>query len=300
MKVVSLYRYPVKGLSPEKLPSVQLTAGAGFPLDRVYALLRTQAAFDPAAPAWLPKANFVMLMLHEQVAALQTRYSAQDGQLRIRTPQGHERTFALNNSAERAALEQFFLEFLPKRLTAAPRLVEADGHQFTDKAEKYVSLINLASVRELEKRWGQALDPLRFRANIYIDGAPPFAELEWVNRSVTLGGVFARVEQRNGRCAATNVNPQTGVRDRDVPGKLRAEFGHKDLGVYLRIAGTGWLREGDAVEIGADGGARRNTPGNVAQAGDKAAQGLICSACYYLFDPRTLNAAWSGTQDLPE
>lgn len=300
MKIASLYRYPIKGLSPEKLSSVQLTAGTGFPLDRKYALLRTEAAFDPAAPVWLPKANFVMLMLHEQVAALQTGYSAQGDQLRIRTPQGHARTFALNDTTERAALEQFFLEFLPKRLTAAPRLVEADGHQFTDKVQKYVSLINLASVRALEKRWGQALDPLRFRANIYIDGATAFDELEWVGRTVKLGGVVARVEQRNGRCAATNVNPQTGVRDRDVPGKLRAEFGHKDLGVYLRIAEPGLLCEGATVEIGADGGARQKTPGDVAHAGGKAAQGLICSACYYLFDPRTLNAAWSGTQDLPD
>ena len=47
MNGASLYRYPVKGLSPEKLSSVQLTEGMGFPLDRRYALLRAEAAFDP-------------------------------------------------------------------------------------------------------------------------------------------------------------------------------------------------------------------------------------------------------------
>jgi uncharacterized protein YcbX/rubredoxin len=299
MKVARLYRYPVKGLSPEQLSSVRLAAGAGFPLDRRYALLRTEAGFDPAAPVWLPKANFVMLMLHEQVAGLRTRYSAQGEQLSIRTPAGHERTFALNDGAERAALEQFFLEFLPKRLTAAPRLVEADGHQFTDKAEKYVSLINLASVRELEERWGQALDPLRFRANIYIDGAAPFAELEWVGREIGFGHALAEVMQRNGRCAATNVNPQTGVRDRDVPGKLRAEFGHKDLGVYLKITQSGLLKTGDAVVIEP---VMRNA-GQAAGSGKpvtKDSKQLICTACYYLFDPRKLNAAWATPQDLPE
>jgi GntR family transcriptional regulator / MocR family aminotransferase len=297
MIVASLYRYPVKGLSPEKLPSVQLTAGMGFPLDRKYALLRTEAAFDPAAPAWLPKANFVMLMLHEQVAALQTRYSAQGGRLQIRTPEGHERMFALNDGAQRAALEKFFLEFLPKRLTAAPRLVEADGHQFTDKAEKYVSLINLASVRELEKRWGEALDPLRFRANIYIDGAAPFTELDWVRQEIRFGRAIAVVMQRNGRCAATNVNPQTGVRDRDVPGKLRAEFGHKDLGIYLKITEPGLLSTGDTAEVEPVFRERRQVARGAAP--DNTNQ-LICSACYYLFDPRTLNAAWTTPQDLPE
>lgn len=297
MKIDSLYRYPVKGLSPEKLSSVQLDAGNGFPLDRKYALLRTEAAFDAASPVWLAKANFVMLMLHEQVAALQTRYSEIGDQLRIRTPAGHERTFALNDPAQRAALEQFFLDFLPKRLSAAPRLVEARGHQFTDKAEKYVSLINLASVRELEKRWGQALDPLRFRANIYIDDAEPFAELDWVGREIWFGRVFAQVIERNGRCAATNVNPRTGVRDRDVPGKLRAEFGHKDLGIYLKITQSGMLVPGDPVEIEP---VIRESRASARAAMPVDANQWACTACYYLFDPRTLNATWASPKDLPE
>ncbi len=299
MKVANLYRYPVKGLSPERLSSVHLVAAAGFPLDRKYALLRTDAGFDPAAPVWLPKANFVMLMLHEQVAGLRTRYSAEGEQLSIRTPEGHEREFSLGSHSDRAALGRFFLEFLPKRQTAPPRVVEADAHQFTDKAEKYVSLINLASVRELEKHWGEALDPLRFRANIYIDGTAPFAELDWVGREIGFGHALAEVMQRNGRCAATNVNPQTGVRDRDVPGKLRAMFGHKDLGVYLKIIRAGLLSTGDPVVIdpvmrqyGQAASTNKPIPTD--------SNPLICTACYYLFDPRKLNAAWTKPQDLPE
>jgi len=301
MKVASLYRYPVKGLSPEQLASAPLAAGSGFPLDRKYALLRTEAAFDPAASAWLPKANFVMLMLHEQVAGLRTRYAAQGEQLSIRTADGHERAFPLGTPAGRAALGRFFLEFMPRRLTAEPRLVKADGHQFTDKAEKYVSLINLASVRELEKRWGESLDPLRFRANIYIDGAAPFAEMDWVGREIGFGNVFAEVMQRNGRCAATNVNPQTGVRDRDVPGRLRADFGHKEFGVYLKITQSGLLSAGDPVVI--EPVMRENREASGAAPG-KSNSGdpnqLICTACYYLFDPRKLNAAWTAPRDLPE
>jgi len=295
MRVDSLYRYPVKGLSPERLESVQVAAGEGFPLDRMYALLRTDAAFDPAAPAWLPKANFVMLMLHEQVAALKTRYTEQGRQLHIRTPDGHERSFAMNDAGDRKALGEFFLAYMPKRLNTAPRVVEAPRHQFTDKEEKFVSVINLASVRELEKRWGVSLDPLRFRANIYIDGAEPFRELDWVGREIRLGETSAEVMARNGRCAATNVNPASGVRDRDVPGKLRAEFGHKDLGVYLRVTHAGMLKKGDPVEVEPGVGADRFAASAPASGTDL----LICTACYYLFDPRQLNPAWKTAQDLP-
>jgi uncharacterized protein YcbX/rubredoxin len=287
MHIASLYRYPVKGLSPEPLEQVQVAAGKGFPLDRAYALLRTATAFDPAAPVWLPKANFVMLMLHEQLAALKTRYSVQGGELWIRTPDGRELAFALDNDAGRLALGDFLLAYLPKRLTAPPRVLAADGHQFTDKAEKFVSLINLASVRDLEERWGLSLDPLRFRANVYIDGVEPFRELDWVGREIRLGPVYAEVMQRNGRCAATNVNPKTGVRDRDIPGKLRTEFGHKDLGVYLRITEGGTLRPGNPVAV--EPAARTKSFGTQATSAT-----LICSACYYLLD-----AGMVAAQDLP-
>lgn len=296
MRIASLYRYPVKGLSPERLDTVQVAAGQGFPLDRAYALLRTGVAFDPAAPAWLAKANFLMLMMHEPLARLRTRFSEADGALQMRTPDGQTLSFRLEEAAGRNALEQFFAGYLGPRVGGAPKLLHAPGHQFTDKAEKYVSLINLASVRALEKSWGQALDPLRFRANIYIDGADPFLELDWVGREVRLGGAYAEVAQRNGRCAATNVNPETGERDRDVPGRLRADFGHKDLGVYLKIVEGGTLQAGDDVEVEPVVRERklmalRDAPVHPGQ--------LICSACYYLFDPRSLDPAWSGPSHLP-
>jgi GntR family transcriptional regulator/MocR family aminotransferase len=296
MHIVSLYRYPVKGLSAERLDSVQVHAGEGFPLDRKFALLRTQAEFDPKAPVWLAKANFLMLMVHEQLATLQTRYRDDDNTLYIRTPDAEEHAFHLNEAGARTAIEQFFHALLPAHLPQPPRLLEAAGHQFTDKAAKYVSLINLASVRALETRWGESLDPLRFRANVYIDGAEPFSELDWVGKRIKLGSVVMKVMQRNGRCAATNVDPYTGVRDRDVPGKLRADFGHKDLGVYLAVAQSGELHAGDPVSVGTPSTLARGDLTTPAASNDH----LMCTACYYLFDPRALNGNWRSAQDLPE
>jgi GntR family transcriptional regulator / MocR family aminotransferase len=295
MRIASLYRYPVKGLSPERLSTVQVATAEGFPLDRMYALLRTQADFDPDAPVWLAKANFVMLMMHEQIAGLKTHYLHQDKKLVVTTPTGRQLEFLLGESAGRAELEQFFADFMPKHLTTAPRLLGSAGHQFTDKAAKYVSLINLATLRELEQCWGETLDPLRFRANVYIDDVEPFSELDWIGREIQLGSVVAKVAQRNGRCAATNVNPETGVRDRNVPGKLRAAFGHKDLGVYLSITQGGQLNVEDPVQI-AQVTADHGMP---AIAASTTAEQLICTACYYLFDPRLLNSAWSSPMDLP-
>lgn len=296
MHIESLYRYPVKGLSAEHLSSVRVVAGGGFPLDRIYALLRTEVVFDPDAPRWLAKANFMMLMLHEELANLKTRYSPHEETLHVCTLDGCERLFRLDTDAGRAELEQFFFDFMPKQLNAAPRLVEAQGHQFTDKAEQYLSLINLASLRELEQRWGQELDPLRFRANVYIDDAEPFSELDWIGQQLQLGAVTTAVERRNGRCAATNVNPDTGARDRDVPGMLRAAFGHKDLGVYLRVVHGGLMREADPVRITS----ASQVPAIAPDVPGRPVGQFMCSACYYVVDPSILPAGCTKLEDMPE
>ena len=107
-----------------------------------------------------------------------------------------------------------------------------------DKPENLISLINLATVRSLEAQWGYEIDPLRFRANVYIDGAAPWEEFDWVGADIRLGEAPSQVNRRNGRCGATNVNPVTGERDLDIPGSLRAAFGHEDLGVYLMTRGS--------------------------------------------------------------
>ncbi len=269
----SLYRYPVKGLSAERLPDVEVGAGQTFPADRQFALLHSPASFDPSAPAWLPKTHFLMLMLHEALATVQTRYDAANERLSVEGTHGSA-DFSVATPEGRASAEAFFNALVPG---PRPTWVTASGHSFSDKANKYVSLINLATLRELEARWQTSLDPLRFRANVYIDGAAPFAELDWIGAELTLGTATALVHRRNGRCAATNVNPQTGARDRDIPGRLRADLGHKDLGVYLSITTPGKLADGDALRLSATPTA---PPPPAARSTDDA--GWICAACYHL------------------
>ena len=129
-------------------------------------------------------------------------------------------------------------------LPGPPVLVRSTGGHFMDKPDSVISLINLATVRSLEAQWGIEIDPLRFRANIYIDGAKPWEEFDWVGSEIRIGSAVFAVDRKNGRCGATNVNPATGRRDLDIPSSLRAAFGHKNLGVYLIV------REGGQVAIG--------------------------------------------------
>ncbi|HTV19796.1 MAG TPA: MOSC domain-containing protein [Polyangiaceae bacterium] len=255
-RVHGIYRYPIKGLSPEPLGGVDLEAGQPFPFDRVFALVRPGMPIDPAAPRWMKKGAFLMLMLDESLARVHTRLDVDTLELTLHSlAQGAHAADGecllradLRSSAGRAAVESFFRRQVPQ-LDAPPRLVHApDGH-FMDKPDSVLSCINLATLRSLEAEWRESLHPLRFRANFYIDGVEPWAELDWVGRDIQLGSVCFRVDRRNGRCGATNVNPITGERDRDIPGALRRSFGHKDLGVYLVALTSGRVAVGDEVRV---------------------------------------------------
>lgn len=249
----SLYRYPVKGLSPEPLAEVVLEAGRGFPRDRELALTNGAWDYDPARYAPRPKTDFLMLMQHESLAALRTRVSEDGTRLALSATEGTAFEVALDDDAALERLSAFFAAYLPGKLPGTPRLVKASAHRFTDVSVvsptlmQSVSLINLASVRELGARMGRDLNPLRFRANVYYDGGEPWEELGWLDREIRIGTLRARVVLRTRRCAATNVDPDTGTRDLGIPQALLKNFRHGDMGIYVELLDAGGLQSGDTL-----------------------------------------------------
>jgi GntR family transcriptional regulator/MocR family aminotransferase len=279
----NIYRYPIKGLSAQPLASVDLQAKKPFPHDRVFALVRPGAPFDTGNPRWGKKGLFVMLMLEEALARVRTTLDVETSRLTI--AQGNRQLIVadLGDESGRAQVEEFFWQLVPA-LRGAPTLVRShDGH-FMDKPDNVISLINLATLRSLESQWGIKIDPLRFRANLYIDGARPWEEFDWVGSDIRIGEGLFRVDRRNGRCGATNVDPETGRRDLDIPGSLRAAFGHKELGVYLVAREGGRVSAGDMVATPAALGA-----GNVAAAPaglrQPGRQTFMCGGCYFIYEP---------------
>jgi GntR family transcriptional regulator/MocR family aminotransferase len=280
--VSAIYRYPVKGLSAQQVGCVDLEPGRPFPFDRLFALARGTVRVDPADPQWAKKGLFVMLMLEEALAEVRTHLDIETMRLAIHAADGNELLTAELETAEgRAAVERFYERQVPG-LGARPQLVRSRAGHFMDKPDNVLSLINLATLRSLEERWGYSLDPLRFRANFYIDGARPWEEFDWIGGRMRLGDAVVRVDRRNGRCGATNVDPQTGRRDRNIPQALRAAFGHKDLGVYLVTEQGGTVRQGDRVLPSAAASAPVVTAS--APAAAPGAARFICRGCYFIYD----------------
>src|SRR5262245_404959 len=211
--VNALYRYPVKGLTPEPLASVELTPGQTVPFDRAYAIENGPGRFDPSAPRHLPKITFLMLMRDERLATLRSAFDDATETLTIARGGKQVVSGRLDTPLGRRLIEQFIAAYMQAELRGAPRIVHAPGHSISDVAAKCVHIVNLASVRELERVVGRKVDPLRFRANIYLDGLPPWAEFGWLDGGIGIGSTRLKVFARTQRCAATNVDPGTGARD---------------------------------------------------------------------------------------
>ncbi|MDF2996797.1 MAG: hypothetical protein K0R27_2434 [Xanthobacteraceae bacterium] len=247
----ALYRYPVKGLTPERLELIELQAGAYFPGDRLFAIENGVSGFDPAAPAFQPKIKFLMLMRNERLAALDARYEDEASTLVIRHEDAEVARGNIKTPEGREAIEAFFQRYVRYELRGAPRMFEAPpGFRFVDTTDGYVSLINLASCRALGELLGAPVDPLRFRANLYLDGMEAWEEFELVGHTIQLGNnVRLKVTDRINRCAATNVDPKTAKRDLDIPGTLMRNFDHMDCGVFAEIIEGGLIAEGDPVRL---------------------------------------------------
>ena len=245
--IQSIYRYPVKGLTPQPLQHAALSRGETLPADRLYAIENGPTGFDPAAPAYFPKQRFLMLMRNERLAALRTDFAETNHTLSIQWEGREAARGDLRTAEGRLAIEAFFRRFMPKELNGPPKVLFGGGHSFSDIGQKVVSIINLASVAAIEGAVGAPVDPLRFRGNVYVAGWPAWREFELLGREISLGPARLKVVKRIVRCAATNVDPATGIRDLNIPMTLQQHFTHGDCGVYAQVIAGGEIARGDAV-----------------------------------------------------
>lgn len=250
LTIHALYRYPVKGFSPERVARAELETSGYFPGDRLYAVENGDSGFSASVPRHQPKTKYLMLMRDEALARLRTRYDDTTATLHIEA-EGASYVAKLDTPEGRAVLEDLMRCLLPESLRGEPRVLEAPPrYRFTDSKIGFVSLINLASVRAIEDFVGAPVDPLRFRGNLLVEGLEPWAELAMSGAVLEApSGLRLRLTQRTQRCAATNVDPVSGVRDLDIPWTLDARLGHRDCGIYAEVIAGGALGEGEGLRV---------------------------------------------------
>jgi uncharacterized protein len=248
MRIDRIYRYPVKGLSAEALEAADLAAGGAIPWDRAFALAQGDAPFDPAAPKWIPKQNFMCLRSNARIAALRSSFDARRGTLSLLAPDGSSLEQSVLTESGRARIGAFLTAFLGEEARGTPRFLHVPGHVFGDQKTPVLSLLNLTSLGELEAKVGARREARRFRANIHFH-APAWSEMAWVGRELLIGGARLRVIKTILRCPATEVNPATAVRDANPLQELKTHFGHGEMGVHAEVIEAGRIAIGDAIAL---------------------------------------------------
>ncbi|MGA9657753.1 MAG: MOSC domain-containing protein [Asticcacaulis sp.] len=261
--VQSLWRYPIKGFTPEPLHEALLTAGAFFPHDRLYALEVGRSGFNPDAPKTISKMRFAVLARFSAVARMRTRYDEFADVLELSDEDGKSWRFDMSTEAGRHSLARHVETVLSRHedydpvafplnlLSAADPESLHPPFRFTDSAKGFVSFLNLNSLRDLGQRMGRELDPLRLRANIWVEDLSAFEEQTYVGKHIRVGedGPEFEVLKPIERCVATHVNPETAERDADICTALWENYGHRDCGIYARILKGGTIRPDDSLRI---------------------------------------------------
>jgi uncharacterized protein len=249
-------RHPVKGLGGESLDEAFLDLD-GLRFDRLLGLANDAIPLE-AFGRWTSYEAFHALDTRPALGGYSARIApdtgtegaevvitARDGEeLRIRLQEDDR----LDDDEAIAAQVQHW--FGSAGRTA--RLISSGSHLW-DFADAPISIINLATVRDIARVAKTPLDPRRFRANLYVDGLPPWAEFGLLGGRLRIGEADLDVLRPIERCRATAVDPATGNTETNVPGILANHFGHLYCGVYAQIRTAGSIKVGEQVHVGPRG-----------------------------------------------
>ena len=244
--LAAIYRHPVKSLGEEALSRVSVAAGKPMPWDRVWAVSHGNSEFNPAEPEWVSSRNNVIQSTNPQLARITCAFSETTGNLSLAHPDLGEITLKPETEAER--LTAWLAPIAAPSGPAPYRLIRVPGGQaLTDFPDTHYSIGNLASLRALEEMAGRTLEHIRFRMNLWIDGAAPWEEQDWLDGEIAIGAARFRITDPVGRCNATNADPATGTRTTDLTRLLHSRFRHMDFGVYAQAVTDGDLKVGDKI-----------------------------------------------------
>jgi uncharacterized protein YcbX len=237
-RVVSLFRHPIKGFTPESVDSLTVQADGRIAGDRVLAFRFADATapeHHDGLDHW-PKAKGLSLQDFPALATLKTSYDDRSRTVRIDL-EGSTLVEAGLDEAGRADLADAVTEFVlasaegrrirrPGRL---PLVLVGDGvtSRFQDRARGYVSVHSRGSVDALSDALGFGIDDRRFRSNVVVDDVAPWSELDWTGE-LSIGRVSFRTAGPIVRCLATHANPDTGARDAKVLKTLTNDLGQDE------------------------------------------------------------------------
>lgn len=249
MQVAHLWRHPIKSHGREALSAVTLTKGKTMPFDRAWAIAHEAAKLDWDNPEWAPCANFSRGSKAPSLMAINAELDEPTNTLTLTHPGRPKLTINPDIDTDAARLIEWIKPLCPTDRAQPAKLFKVPGRGLTDSDFPSVSINSFSSLADVSQKAGTQVSELRFRGNLWIEGAQPWAELDWIGQEVQIGQARLRVIERTERCAATTSNPETGKIDLDTLKVLRDNWGHQDFGVRAEVIESGEIKIGDQVSL---------------------------------------------------
>ena len=244
---------PVKSLSFQSIKSCTIKKNLGMPNDRMFAFARgvdyEKAELIQKNPNQRKLNDF--LTLKNSPVLNKYNFIYINNKL-ILTHQDKELISIFpENSEERSFLSNKLLE-LENSLIKPIYLLKNSNFPFYDTSSSNnvfnsMSLINLNSIKDFEKKINKKVEFQRFRANFYVNGINAWDERNWINKIIKINNVSFKVEQNIPRCVAINLKPKTDDNTTNFLKSLKKVYNHFDMGVYLTALDDGSINVGDKV-----------------------------------------------------
>jgi len=253
--ISSIHYYPVKSLSFQSIKSCIIKKNLGMLNDRVFAFSRN-VDYEKAKLIQINpnerKLNYFLTLKNSPVL---NKYNfIYDNDKLTLTIHNKELISILANNPEQVSLLSNKLIELESSLINPIFLLNNNDFPFYDtsnsnKVLNSMSLINLNSVADFEKKINQKVEFQRFRGNFYVDGIQAWEESNWINKIIKINNISFKVEKNIPRCVAINLKPKTDDNSLNLLQSLKKTYNHFDMGIYLTALDDGKIDVGDKVKL---------------------------------------------------
>jgi len=252
--IKSIHYCPVKSVSFQSIESSNIKKKLGMTNDRIFAFSRgidnKQSKLIENNPNERKLNNF--LTLKNSPVLNKYNFFYKNEKLTLTYQEKELVTISPDNEEERSLLTNKLIE-LESSLTKPITLLKNKDFPFYDtshsnKIFNSMSLINLRSINDFERKINQKVEFERFRANFYVEGIDAWEERNWINKIIKINNVSFKVENNIPRCVAINLKPKTDTKI-NLLKSLKDQYNHFDMGIYLTALDDGEINIGDKVNF---------------------------------------------------
>jgi len=246
-----LYFSPVKSLSFSSKKSLKIKKNVGIQNDRIFAFTRiineTEANNYEKDPN-KRNLNF-FLTLRNSPFLNKYNFEYKENELSLFLEKNLIKKISLNDNNNLKLIADE-LKKLESSINYVPYLIKNVHFPFFDTMpQNSISLINMNSIKDFEKKIDYKIDHERFRGNIYINDIDPWLEFNWINKKILINDCSFMVLKKIRRCSATNLKLNSDRFDINVPQKLREVYGHINMGVYLKPLNDGTINIKEEIKL---------------------------------------------------